>query len=98
LTQKYAPHPERAGYLFVATDLETVTFEELSATSVPTRLGSIATMDGGEDDILGLGYNQQQERSEEALKALAGVFEQGWGKAQIERDMDDYFVSHKPDR
>jgi len=91
--QKYAPHPDRKGYLLAATDLETVTFEEMSASSVPTRLGIIATMDGEEDPTAGMGYNEQQEKSEETLKTLAGVFDGGWSKTEVERDVDDYFVS-----
>jgi len=40
---KYAPHPDRAGYVFVATDLEIVLFESLTAPSIPSRLQSIAS-------------------------------------------------------
>lgn len=90
--QKYASHPDRAGYLFVVTDLETVHFEELSATSVPTRLGHIAALEGGTDDTAGMGMSAQQARTEEAMRSLASAFEHDWKGATIERDVDDYFV------
>ncbi|KAL1408347.1 hypothetical protein Q8F55_005155 [Vanrija albida] len=77
---KYAPHPDREGYLFVATDLETVHFEALTATSVPTRLGQIAARTGGE-----------APDEAEALTRLADVFDSGWASATVDTDDDDYF-------
>lgn len=94
--QKYAPYPERKGYLFVATDLETVYFEALTGTSIPTRIAEVARREEGDeasDAVAELGYDEQQQRTEESLNALSEAFEGGWSAATMDAESDDYFVS-----
>ncbi|WOO77718.1 uncharacterized protein LOC62_01G001282 [Vanrija pseudolonga] len=88
---KYAPHPDRPGYLFVATDLETVHFEALTAPSVPTRLGQIAARDGDGEDVASLPFDEAQRRTDESLAALADAFDAGLPGASVEAEADDYF-------
>ncbi|BEI80462.1 hypothetical protein CcaverHIS002_0109910 [Cutaneotrichosporon cavernicola] len=81
---KNAPYPERKGYLFAATDLETVYFEALLGASVATRLAQVSEREGKETDA-------GMEQAEAALRSLADAFEGGWGNASVEAETDDYF-------
>jgi hypothetical protein len=87
LTQKYAPYPERKGYLFAATDLETVYFEAVFGASVATRVGEVGEQEGKDVDT-------GMEQAEAALQSLSDAFDGGWGSASMDtRTDDDYFVS-----
>jgi hypothetical protein len=82
--------------LFVATDLETVHFEALTATSIPTRIGQVALRDGdysAAEKVNELGFDEQQRQGETILASLSSVFDAGWADAKVEAESDDYFVS-----
>ncbi|GMK57683.1 hypothetical protein CspeluHIS016_0405170 [Cutaneotrichosporon spelunceum] len=80
---KYAPYPERKGYLFAATDLETVYFEALLGASVATRLSQVSEREGS--------ANAGMEQAEAVLQSLHNAFEGGWAGASVEGEADDYF-------
>jgi hypothetical protein len=65
-----------------------MTFEELTSSGMASRLALVRG-----SDALTLGYREQRAREDEALAALDGVFNGGWARATIERDVDDFFVS-----
>lgn len=92
-SQKYAPHPDRAGYLFVATDLETVLFEALTATAIPTRLSDVATRlnDFDAPEAGSLSLEDEQRQSEETLQGLAEMFDGSLSGASISAERDDYY-------
>lgn len=93
--QKYALHPDRAGYLFIATDLETVCFEALTTTGVTTRVGEVATrmndFDAPQPGSLPL--EEEQKQIEETLAALEGMFDGGnsLAGATVLAERDDYY-------
>lgn len=94
-TQKYAPHPDRAGYLFIATDLETVCFEALTTTGVTSRHGEVATrlndFDAPQPGTLSL--EEEQKQIDETLASLEELFDGGNSLAgvTISAERDDYY-------
>ncbi|KLT41572.1 hypothetical protein CC85DRAFT_118698 [Cutaneotrichosporon oleaginosum] len=82
--KKYAPYTERKGYLFAATDLETVYFEAVFGASIATRLAQVSEREGKDSDV-------GMEQAEGALGSLSEAFDGGWEGASMEVVTDDYF-------
>lgn len=67
----------------------------MTAPSIPTRLGQIAERENRPEEadaINSLGFEEQQQRTDDLLKQLSDTFEGHWSSASIDLESDDYFV------
>ncbi|KAK4684176.1 hypothetical protein P7C73_g6026, partial [Tremellales sp. Uapishka_1] len=94
---KYARHPEREGYVFLVTDLESVHFESLTTPSLANRFEQVARRSINperphlHETPSQIDLNEIKKQTEESLEMLGEMFGDDWGDVTLELGTDDFF-------
>ncbi|ORY24128.1 hypothetical protein BCR39DRAFT_507593 [Naematelia encephala] len=93
---KHAPHPDKAGYLLIATDLNSILFESLTASSIPSRLAALADISPSQRPNTSHSTSDTDVENiasmiEDTLDKIGGLMGDWWDEVTLQIRDDDFY-------